>query len=235
MRKSVSLIIVLLSSFIAGCAPIKPYVLSDYHRDPQFNRLEVLATGVVLGGITSSNVDLKDDERTALLAQLEDVLTKYSLYRINTPVKLTERIEPEQYKDLLEYFKQHSTLPESEFRKLEGLYAPARYLLFVTLDGDNVKQYTEDLPGEIAYVAARIMTARLYIFNMQTSAATLFTRIAIKDVNANKVQKLGGDNVGFLIGNIIAQATFGGFPEPPDRTHALYKLFYAVADQIPNS
>jgi len=234
MRHRILLIGVLLFSALVGCAPVKPYLLHDYHRDPQFTRLEVLATGVVLGGITAADHKISNDERKALLAQLEQVLTQYSLYRINTPVKLSERLEPEQYQNLLDYFSEHSSLPETEFQKLAGLYTPARYLLFVTLDGDSIKQYSEDLPGEIAYVTARIMTARLYIFNMQTSELTLFTHISIKDGNSKTIQKIGGQGAGFLLGNIIAQATFGGYPEPPTREHSLYKLFFAVADQIPS-
>ena len=235
MRQSLLLCIVLFSIVLVGCAPVKPYILKDYHRDPQFNRLEVLATGVVLGGITASDHELTNDERKALMSQLEEVMTQFSLYRINTPVKLSERLEPEQYEKVMDYFHEHSTLEESEFRKLAGLYIPARYLLFVTLDGDSLKQYTEDQPGEVAYITARIMAARLYIFNMQTSDLTLFTHIAVKDINAKKVQKIGGGSIGIFLGNIIAQAALGGYPEPPVRAHTLYKLFFAVADQIPSN
>jgi len=222
-------------SVLEGCAPTKPYVLSDLKRDPQFTMLEVLATGVVLGGVTVTGFPVIDQDRAELNAMLEEVLTKYSLYRINTPVKLSERVDAARYAGMLDYFREHRILPDTDFKELSAMYTPARYLLFVNIDSDSVQQYTDDEPGAVAYNAVRIMSAHLYIFNMDTSALTLFTGIAIRDVNTNRVQQLGGGGLGVLLGNVVAQVAMGGFPEPPSRVHALYKLFLAVADQIPSN
>lgn len=221
---------------ISSCAPIKPYKLAEYKRDPQFNLIEMLATGLVLGGVTVTAYPVNVDERNALTDQLEDVITKFSLYRINTPEKLSKRISGEEYESLLEYFKENKTIPIAEIKKLKGLMTPARYLLFVNIDSNEVIQKQLYHSNSIEYRSMRTIVATVNIVNLETSKSALFTRIAMQDVKSNNVQQLGvGGSVGILLGNVIAQVSFGGYPELPTTTHALYRVFLGVADLIPSS
>lgn len=227
-----SLVVMLLS----GCAPTKPYVLADYQRDPEFNMLELLATGVVLGGVTVSAYPVTVEERNALTKQLEDVLTQFSLYRINTPIKLSERVGNELYEQLMEYFYKNRTLKVEDFSELQSLYTPARYILFVHIDSDQTRQHTVHHSGALEYRSIRIVTGRMYIFNLDTAQTTLYTRIAIRDVNSNNVQQVsGGASLSILLGNVVAQVALGGYPELPTKEHAMYRFFLGVADQIPSN
>lgn len=236
IKTGVLLLLLLTSLFSVGCAPVKPYRLADYKRDPQFNMLEVLATGVVLGGVTVTGFPVSQEERKAFTAQLEDVLIHFSMYRVNTPIKLSEQVSPESYEQMLNYFKTHNALPDSDIKQLKGMYTPARYLLFVNIDGEDIKQYTVNNPDAVEYRSVRMMAARLYIFNMDTSAVTLYTRISVKNAKKNSVQKIQvGSGFGMLLGNVVAQVALGGYPEPPTREETLYKLFLGVAEQIPSN
>ena len=215
---------------------MKPYVLADLQRDPEFNLIEMLATGLVLGGVTVSAFPVTVDERKQITAQLEDVLTQFSLYRINTPMTLAKRISAEEHERLLEYFKSNKTIATADIKQLQTLYTPARYLLFVNIDSDKVTRRRVRQPNSIEFRSIRTVVITLNIISMLTEKPALYTKIALNNVNTNNVQLMSGRGGGDAIfGSLMAQVTFGGFPEPPTITDTLYKVFLAVADQVPNS
>ena len=215
---------------------MKPYVLADLQRDPEFNLIEMLATGLVLGGVTVSAFPVTVDERKQITAQLEDVLTQFSLYRINTPMTLAKRISAEEHERLLEYFKSNKTIATADIKQLQTLYTPARYLLFVNIDSDKVTRRRVRQPNSIEFRSIRTVVVTLNIISMLTEKPALYTKIALNNVNTNNVQLMSGRGGGDpIFGSLMAQVTFGGFPEPPTITDTLYKVFLAVADQVPNS
>ena len=225
----ISLFVVLVS-----CAPVKPYVLDDIERDPQFVLVEMLATGLALGGVTVTAFPVTVEERDSLTAQLEDVLNQFSFYKVLTPPTLAKRVPREKYDQLLEYFKTNKTLPSEEIKKLQTLYTPARYILFVNIDKNVISRRKVYNPDSIDFLTVRTLVATLNILNLDTQKPALFTHITYKDASTNSVQRLGARSVG-TFGSIMAQVTFGGFPEPPPLQQSLYKLFLAVADQVPSN
>jgi len=225
--------LMLVLSF-SGCTPTKPYLVSDIERDPQFVLIEMLATGLILGGVTSTALPLSIEERHAMTAALEEVLNKFSFYRFNTPTPLFRQLPPEQYEHLLDTFQNTRTIPVDELKNLESIYTPARYVLFVNIDANVVSQHKAFNPDSTDFQTIRTMVATLNIMSLQTLKPAILTQITFKDFNTNSVQRLRGGG-GFLFGNIVAQVTFGGFPEPPPLERSLYKLFLAVADQVPSN
>ena len=219
---------------LISCAPVKPYVLADVQRDPQFVLVEMLATGLALGGVTVTAFPVTVEERDAMTAQLEDVLTQFSFYKVLTPPTLATRVSRERYEKLLDYFKTNKTLPSEEIKSLKGLYTPARYILFVNIDENVISRRKVYNPDSVDYLTVRTLVATLNILSLDTEKPALFTQITYKDTSANSVQRLGARGVGSF-GSIMAQVTFGGFPEPPPLQQSLYKLFLAVSDQVPHN
>lgn len=221
---------------LASCAPMKPYVLTDFQRDPEFVLIEMLATGLVLGGVTVTAFPVSIDERNAITAQLEDVLTQFSFYKYNTPITLAKRVSEEKYEEILAHFEKYNTISNEDIEYLKSIYTPARYVLFVNIDQNLVSERRVHNPDAIEFQSIRTLIATLNIISLQTASPALFTRIRFSDVNANSMPRLrarGGSGVFF--GSIVAQATFGGFPEPPPLKQTLYKIFLAVADQVPHN
>lgn len=217
---------------LAGCAPTKPYLLNDVQRDPQFTLIEMLATGLVLGGVTVTAFPVTVEERNAITAQLEDVLTQFSFYKVLTPEPLGKRIETQRYESILKYFEKNKTIPVEEIKSLRSIYTPARYILFVNIDSNTVSRRKVFNPDSVEYRSIRTIQATLNIINLDTETPVLFTQITFRDVNSESIQRFGARGV---FGNMIAQVTFGGFPEPPSTTQTLYKVFLAVADQVPSN
>lgn len=232
IKTSIAVLTVLI---LSSCAPVKPYILKDEQRDPEFVLVEMLATGLVLGGVTVTAFPVTVEERNAITAQLEDVLTHFSFYRILTPPTLATRVSNDKYKALLSYFEKNKTLPVEEFENLKTIYTPARYILFVNIDDNMVSQRKIFNPDSIDFVTIRTLVATLNIMSMETGKPALFTRITYKDTNSNSVQRMGARGGAGLFGSVIAEVTFGGFPEPPPLHQSLYKLFLAVADQVPSN
>lgn len=224
-----------LGTGLISCAPVKPYVLTDLQRDPQFVLIEMLATGLVLGGVTVTAFPVTVEERNAITAQLEDVLTQFSFYKVLTPPTLAEKVSREKYEKILDHFEKHRTIPADVIKNLKTIYTPARYILFVNIDRNTVSQRKVYNPDSIEFQSVRTVVVTLNIISMETQKPALFTRIAINDVNTNSMQRMrSGAGVG-LFGGVIAQVTFGGFPEPPATERTLYKVFLAVADQVPSN
>lgn len=230
------LALVLSAVFLVSCAPAKPYILKDYQRDPEFILIEMLATGLVLGGVTVTAFPVTKEERNSITAQLEDVLTNFSFYKFNTPVALAKRVTEEKYEALLTHFQKYKTIPNEEIQHLKTLYTPARYVLFVNIDSNVVTQDSVHNPDSIDFISTRTISATLNIISLETAKPALFTRISYSDSTSNSIQRLrtrGG--AGLLFGNIMAQVTFGGYPDPPAIEKTLYKLFLAIADQVPHN
>ena len=226
---------VLLTFTVTCCAPTKPYILSDVQRDPQFVLVEMLATGLVLGGVTVSAFPVTVEERDAITAQLEDVLTQFSFYKVLTPPVLSKRVSKEKYEYLLGEFEKTRTLPVEEIKNLKSIYTPARYILFVNIDSNTVSQRKAYNPDSIDFLTVRTLVATLNIISLDTEMPALFTHITYKDSNVNSVQRLSARGGSGFFGSVFAQVAFGGFPEPPPLEQSLYKLFLAVADQVPSN
>lgn len=230
------LTIVLTMMLLVSCAPTKPYVLTDYHRDPEFILIEMLATGLVLGGVTVTAFPVTTEERNAITAQLEDVLTQFSFYQYNTPMTLAKRVSDEKYEEIMAHFEKYKTISVEQINYLKSVYTPARYILFVNIDKNIVSERRAHNPDSIEFQSVRTISATLNIISLQTTQPALFTRIHMSNVNTNSIPNLrvrGGS--GIFFGSVIAQATFGDFPEPPSLQQTLYRLFLAVADQVPHS
>lgn len=228
--------LVSLSLLLISCAPVKPYVLKDYQRDPQFILIEMLATGLSLGGVTVTAFPVSNEERNAITAQLEDVLTKFSFYQYVTPPTLAKQVSPEKYEDLMLQFKNNKTIAKQDIQYLKTVYKHARYVLFVNIDRNIVTEDKTYNPDSIDFHTTRTIGATLNIISLETARPALFTRISYSDTATHSTQRLrarGG--AGIMFGGIVAQVTFGGFPEPPPTQNTLYKLFLAIADQVPHS
>jgi len=226
-----ALVILVLSS----CAPTKPYILDDIQRDPQFVLVEMLASGLALGGVTISAFPTTVEERDAMTSQLEDVLTHFSFYHVLTPPTLAKSISREKYEYLLAEFEKTKSLPVEEIKSLKSTYTSARYILFVNIDSNTVSQRKVYNPDSLDYLTVRTLVATLNIISLETEKPALFTHITYKDSNVSSVQRLGARGSGGVFGSVFAQVTFGGFPEPPPLEQSLYKLFLAVADQVPSN
>ncbi|WP_455375985.1 hypothetical protein [Kaarinaea lacus] len=238
MRHSIHLkllAVFLVVAWLIACAPVKPYVLIDTQRDPEFILVEMLATGLVLGGVTVTAFPVTVEERNAITAQLEDVLTQFSFYRVLTPDTLAKKVSQEKYQKILNYFEEHRTIPADEIKNLKSIYTPARYILFVNIDSNTVSQRKVHNPDSIDFQSVRTIVATLNIISLDTELPALFTRISLSDVNSTSVQRLRGGGGAGLFGGVIAQMTFGGFPDPPPLENTLYKVFLAVADQVPSN
>jgi len=233
-RVSKSLLIFWIGLWFVACAPVKPYVLTDLQRDPEFILIEMLATGLALGGVTVTAFPATVEERNAFTAQLDDVLKHFSFYRILTPQPLSQQVSNDRYQQILNYFEKHQTIPVDEIKNLRSVYTHARYILFVNIDHNSVSQRRVNNPDSIEFQSVRTIGVTMNIISLATEKSALFTRITLNDVNSSSVQKLRGGGVG-LFGSVIAQVTFGGFPEPPPLEHTLYKVFLAVADQVPSN
>ena len=230
------LFVTLVVSLLASCAPMKPYVLTDYQRDPEFVLIEMLATGLVLGGVTVTAFPVTVEERNAITAQLEDVLTQFSFYKYNTPMTLARRVSEEKYEQIMAQFEKHQTISGEDINYLKSVYTPARYVLFVNIDNNQVLERTVHSPDSIEFQTVRTIDATLNIISLQTAKPALFTRIRMNDVNTNSIPKLTvRAGAGVFFGSIVAQATFGDYPEPPPTQQTLYRVFLAVADQVPHS
>ena len=108
--------------------------------------------------------------------------------------------------------------------------------MFVNIDRNVVKQTKAFNPDSINFYTTRTISATINIISLETARPALFTRISYSDTATNSIQRLrsrGG--AGVLFGGIVAQTTFGGFPEPPPIENTLYKVFLAIADQVPHS
>jgi hypothetical protein len=227
--------ICLAATWLISCAPVKPYILSDLQRDPQFVLIEMLASGLVLGGVTVTAFPASVEERNAITAQLEDVLTQFSFYKVLTPPTLSKRVSQEKYEKILEFFEKHRTIPADELKNLKTIYTPARYILFVNIDSNTVSQRKNYHPDSIEFQSVRTIVATLNIMSMETEQPALYTRIAYSDVNSTSMQRMRGGAGVSLFGGVMSQVTFGGFPEPPTTEHTLYRVFLAVADLIPSN
>ena len=149
---------------------------------------------------------------------------------------LAKRVSKEKYEQIMAYFEKYRTISAEDIAYLKSVYTPERYVLFVNIDKNIVSERRVNNPDSIDFQSVRTIIATLNIISLETAKPALFTRIRMSDANVNSMPSLrarGGSGV--LFGSIVAQVSFGGFPEPPPTQQTLYKVFLAVADQVPHS
>ena len=232
--KIIVLVIIVNSIALAGCAAFKPYTVKKQVSDPEFTMLEILATGLVLGGITSSVEPFDDQQREEMTALLETILLQHSIYKINTAVKLSDRLKKSQYQKILNEFRTSSSLAVDVATALKEKLYPARYILFINVIRDDVTKKTSRIPNAINYTTTRSTEVTLNIFSLKTQKPAVLANITATNKKTNKIEEhRNRDPLISTMRIVVNQLVMGGYPEPPGIKENLRKVFLGVADQIP--
>lgn len=219
---------------LSGCAAFKPYKIKKQVSDPEFTMLEILATGLVLGGITSSIKTLEDEQRAEMTALLENTLLQHSIYKVNTAIKLSDRLKAREYKKLLAGVRESSGLAVEDATSLKERLYPARYILFVNIIRDDVSKKSSRIPNAIKYTTTRETEVSLNIFSLKTQKPAVLANITVSNKKSTKVeQNRERDPLKSTVQSVLNQLVMGGYPEPPSIMENLHKVFLGVADQIP--
>lgn len=196
---------------------------------------EILATGLVLGGVTSTRFELNKDTRNKYNKLLEAELARYPLYGNYTNERLQKSISPEQYRQLIVHYDKLETIPPELYEPLQSGLGLARYLMFAHITGDRTERFHNRVSGTLSYNTKRSVTISLKIHNLRERKLALHTHITASKTAQKEQILLGGrSSLGTAIQIGITHALDGGYPEAPSIEDVLPVVFLGVRDQLPN-
>lgn len=226
--------LVLIPCLLVAACSIKPYRYSQIVQDEDFIIAEILATGLVLGGVTSSTFNLDEKTRQEHTEHLEKFLSTYPIYGNYKNERLQKAINKQQYQRLIAQYDKTQSIPADLYEPLSEGLGYARYVMFAHIIQDNVSRF-KSFPNEgLTFNTKRTMAVSLKIFNLREKKITQHTRIsASKTSEARSIQLGVRSSAGTAISIGLSHALKGTYPDAPTQSEVLDVIFLGIKDQLP--
>ena len=156
--KNLNYFFIIISTVLCSCGA-NHYLINNniIYKDADFNYNHIKNKGLIIGGISSKLIDLKNKERikyssilsNTLIEELKDV---HNIHIINTH-QLIAKIGNENYFDMMDNFDMEKTVNEEIVHFIKDTISNAKYILFAYIKNENIfdnsyEEYIEDEEGE---------------------------------------------------------------------------------------
>ena len=225
-----------LTHIVSGCA-LKDYRVRELESDKEFIIAEVLATGLIIGGVDSNIPSVLSEDKITYRNLLAIKMLQSPVFGNFAGLNLVVVLGQEKYSALMEHYHQYNKVPEDIGDELQTVLYPTRYILFVNIDKDKVKEQHFREDGRDVFRTTRQVRVSAAIHNLRTGAVALRTVIEADKYNENRHPKHTHEKQSFLgsvIGAVVEDLIFGGYPDPPSITETLSVAFEGVTDQLPD-
>ena len=225
--------LILSCLFLSACS-IKPFNVQSHELDNEFIIAEILATGLVLGSVTSSRIKMDKTDRDKYNKLMENYLSTYPIYGDFSNDRLRKAITEQEYNYLISHYDNTESIPEDLYDNLRDNLSPARYLMFAHLTRNDLDRFTSNINHSINLNTRRTMSASVKVFNLLNKKIVLNTKISASKTNSSSGVQFGASSllgIGLQIG--ISHSLTGSYPKPPETIDVLSTVFLGIRDQLP--
>lgn len=151
--KNLTYLFIIISTVFYSCGANHYLNNNIIYKDADFNYNHLKNKGLIIGGISSKLIDLKNKERikyssilsNTLLEELKDV---HNIHIINTH-QLIAKIGNENYFEMMDNFDMEKTVNEEIVHFIRDTISNAKYILFAYIKNENIfdnsyEEYIED-------------------------------------------------------------------------------------------
>jgi len=243
--KNLTYFFIIISTVFCSCGANHYLNNNIIYKDADFTYNHLKNKGLIIGGMSSKLIDLKNKERinyssilsNTLLEELKDV---HNIHIINTHQLIVE-IGNENYFEMMDNFDMKKTVNEEIVHLIRDKISNAKYILFAYIKNENIfdnshEEYIED-EGEEENIETEYQ--KTYLLNIEfLMYEILQERLVLSNVihNVAKRTETRATRTGFLelfIDNLI-QSILYGEPAEINREEVLIKISEQFAQNLNN-
>lgn len=228
---------------VIGCTTMKTLFrakVSGLVKDPSFTYQAVVNGKMAVGGVVSSISQLNNSQRNNYANVLRSqFINERETFQVAPVSSVINALGQEEYGQMLNDYKNSGGIDDSWLKKL-SIKVKARYVIFTSIQSDDVENTRERLGGKVVSRSIRRVSATMNIYDLQQKYAAWSGTVNQQKTRESKYDEQKESDLIVLI-KVIKGATktqksdddLYPYPQPPRSNEVVARVFEGFGENMP--